>query len=116
MTFYNLNLADYLQPSETELSIELAKFIVEIQTRMIREVKCNFPNEHASLICDLCEEQCNQQHLLECKQLLGGNELLTYIPDYGDIFDGDLEEKLYIGQLMMNNLLRKRQHINLTKT
>ena len=87
--------------------------MVKILTRMISEVKTNFKNEqNLNMDCNSCKIQgeiseCNQEHLLQCKYLIGGNELLTYIPNYNDIFGNDLDEKIYITMLMMENLRRK---------
>ena len=88
-------MADYLMPCEMEIPINLAKFIVKIQTRMIKEIKTTFKQKYnGNLICDSCmNHECNQPHLLECPKLLGKNEMLTYIPNYQDIFEGDLREK-----------------------
>lgn len=48
----------------------------------------------------------NLQLLLVSK---GQNELLTYIPEYEDIFSNNLEEKFYIARLMMENLRKKKE-------
>ena len=40
--------------------------------------------------------------------------LLTYIPEYKDIWNGELEEIIYIAKLMNDNLKRKRE-IEVTK-
>ena len=48
-------------------------------------------------------------HLLQCSSLIGSIELLTYIPNYNDIFDDkNTEEQFYIARLMMKNLEKKK--------
>ena len=37
----------------------------------------------------------DQKHLLSCKYLLGKNEIVTYIPDYQDLFLEDIDEQVY---------------------
>ena len=95
LIYDELKMADYLLPSNLEIGVDLAKFIAKLQTRMVKEVKHNFKNMHQNLICDSCNNgECKQEHLLMCKELMGKNEILTYIPDYKDIWNGDLEEKM----------------------
>ena len=48
----------------------------------------------------------DQRHLLECKNLLGKNEIVSYIPTYEDLFRGDLEEQIYISRILKENLFR----------
>ena len=71
--------------------IETAKFIAKVQTHMVESVKTNFPSNHKpDLVCNSCRiSECSQSHLLYCPELIGSNELVTYIPDYQDIFDDD---------------------------
>ena len=81
---------------------------------MVKEVKCNFKTMHNTLICQSClKHECTQEHLLSCEKLIGSNELLTYIPKYFEIWEGSFEEKLYIAQLMLENLRRKRKIENI---
>ena len=58
-------------------------------------------------------KECNQSHLLNCKALIGSNQLVTYIPNCEDIFnDDDTDEQYFIARIMMENLL-KEEEINL---
>ena len=56
---------------------------------MIETVKSNFPGEYKNdTLCNSCKSsECNQPHLIYCKSLIGSNQLITYIPNYEDIFD-----------------------------
>ena len=46
--------------------------------------------------------------VLSCHTLLEENCLLTYIPEYEDIFGSGLREQAYIASLMFENLRRKK--------
>ena len=44
------------------------------------------------------------------KKLLGSNQLVTYIPNYEDIFDDDNpEEQYFIANILMANLKKKKE-------
>ena len=103
LNFTHLNMADYLQPNELDFSNDVACFLAKLQTRMVK-VKCNFKNMHLDLICKTCmKSECTQEHLLYCEPLLGKNELVSYIPEYNEIWNGNIGEKLYIAQIMYEN-------------
>ena len=54
--------------------------------------------------CSNClHTEMNQMHLLNCKYLLGKSELVTYIPDYSDIYNGTLEEMVYTSRIIRDN-------------
>ena len=51
----------------------------------------------------------NQRHLLNCQYLLGKSEIISYIPDYNDLFNEDIQEQLYISRVLKDNY-RSYQH------
>ena len=107
----SLVMAPYLSSNTEEFPLKTASFIAKAQTHMIENIKCNFKEQYKpNLTCNCCHiSECNQKHLLECSALLGRNELLTYIPNYIDIFDNENStEQEYIARLMMENLRRKK--------
>ena len=62
---------------------------------------------HLDSRCDGCRtHESTTKHTLECPSLLGGNELVTYIPDYEDLFGQDEQEQVYIARLIKDNLER----------
>ena len=104
-------MAPYLSSNTEEFSLQTASFIAKAQTHMIETIKCNFKEQYTpNLTCNSCQlSECNQEHLLECSALLGRNELLTYIPNYIDIFDNENStEQEFIARLMLENLRRKK--------
>ena len=79
---------------------------------MVETVKTNFLGAYKpDLVCKSCQiSECNQPHLLYCAKLIGSNELVTYIPEYEDIFnDEDPKEQCFIARLMMTNLKKKKE-------
>ena len=45
-----------------------------------------------------------------CKSLIGSNQLITYIPNYEDIFDDhDLRKQISIANIMIENLRTKKE-------
>ena len=77
--YSQLKMAEYLNSTQTDMSID------------------NCPNEVFT-----------QKHLLYCSYLLGKNELLTYIPDYKDLFNGEMEDQVYISRLLKGNYMRMK--------
>ena len=61
---------------------------------VLSSVKTNFPEYYkTNFICDIFFiSESNLQHLLDCSKLLGSNQLVTYIPNYKNIFDSENPE------------------------
>ena len=94
-----------------DFSVETSKFIAKIQTHMVENIKMNFQgNYKPNFLCNSCKlHECNQSHLLYCSSLIGSNQLISYIPDYKDIFDdNDIEEQYFIANIMKQNLRKKK--------
>ena len=79
---------------------------------MIENVKMNFQQDHKeNQICNACKKnECNQSHLLICPALIGRNQLITYVPNYEDLFDDDnIEEQCFVASILMENLKYKKK-------
>ena len=50
----------------------------------------------------------DQKHLLSCKYLLGKNEIVTYIPDYQDLFSEDIDAQVYTSRILKENYTRMK--------
>ena len=112
---YVLKMSNFLSSSYEDFSVETSKFIAKIQTHMVENIKMNFQgNYKPNFLCNSCKlHECNQSHLLYCSSLIGSNQLISYIPDYKDIFnDNDTEEQYFIANIMKQNL-RKKKNIEL---
>ena len=59
--------------------------------------------------CKSCntQEVETQIHILFCTNWMGSNELLTYIPDYQELYEGDLEGQNYVARLLRDNFTRR---------
>ena len=104
-------MSKYLCPNDY-MSLNTSKFVAKTQCHMIETVKTNFKHEYEpNLLCNSCKvKECNQSHLLYCSSIIGSNQLVTYIPNYEDIFnDEDTEEQNFIAQIMMANLKLKKE-------
>ena len=105
-----LKMAPYLCPNNEDLSVDVAKFIAKAQSCMIENIKSNFRKQYEpNMICNACNiYECTQAHLLECNVLINGNDLVTYIPIYEEIFDDkNTTEQIYVAMIMMENLRKK---------
>ena len=104
-------MSPYLSSNNEGILLNTAFFIAKTQTHMIENIKSNYKEYYKpNLYCNSCNNsECDQKHLLECPELLGKNEILSYIPNYHDIFnDEDIKEQEYIAILMIENLKRKK--------
>lgn len=105
-------MSRFLTAQHENIPIETAKFIAKVQSHMVETVKNNFKEFYKpNLLCNSCFiSECNQSHLLYCPKLVGSNQLITYIPQYEDIFDdNETEEQCFIANIMMENLKKKKE-------
>ena len=107
--FDSPELAHYLKPNEYNIPTDLAKFIVNSQTRMIN-VKSNYPSKYETLTCDSCKiYKCDQKHLLNCEALKIGNK--NY-PEYKELFGTNIGKIIQIAKIMKEHLDRKTEALN----
>ena len=103
-----LEMQDYLSPNT--LSNLEAKFIFLLRTRML-EVKANFKNKHADLLCvacNVCEE--TQEHILSCNELKSRTNVVQDMPHYySDLFGNDLDKKILVSKLIKENFTTKKK-------
>ena len=67
------------------------------------EVKGNHWCKHSDMTCVIE----TQTHLLHCEKLPGQNENVTFIPDYKELYSGNLKDKFYVSRLLKNNFKRR---------
>ena len=105
----------YLQPNQEYLSIQEAKFIFLLRTRML-DVKVNFENKYRDKSCPNCEtREDSQPHLLECVKLIDGTAIANSIPDYCDLFGDNLGKMLNTSRIIENSF-RRRKNLSLEGT
>ena len=104
-------MSPYLRSNKEDIPIKTSSFIAKVQSHMVENIKHNLKEHYKpNLKCDSCNlSECDQKHLLECPKLIGKNELVSYIPNYIDIFnDNDITDQVYIANLMIENLKSKK--------
>ena len=79
------------------LTVEDINWIFKCKTCDI-DVKANRKWKYTNIKCDICEigEVETQSHTLTCKRLMELNHIVTYIPNYNDIYRNDLDEIVYL--------------------
>ena len=102
-----MNIQNYLRTVKIDNIDEERKVIFQLRTRMNYNIKNNFRNMHKDTVCEGCNVE-KSKHTKECKELLGGNELVTYMPLYEDLFGTDKKEQVYIARIISDNLRRIR--------
>ena len=103
ITHKHLSMQDYLCPNE--INISEAKFLFQLRTKMIPEIRANYGNRYGDNLCPLCKVcEDTQEHLFVCSCLSKGSELVTNIPRYEDLFSEKLEKKVRIARIMKKKL------------
>ena len=107
MEYTQLEMQNYLNSLDIDITNEERKIIFQLRNKMHFKIKTHFRNMHASTNCEGCKnEPLTTKHALECSSLIGSNELLTYIPQYEDLYGEDEDEQVYIARLIRNNIKR----------
>ena len=106
--YEEFSIAEYLNPSDENLSIEDKKWLFKCRVEDI-EVKGNHRWKYQDITCLSCQEGVieTQTHLLYCEKLLGQNENVTFIPDYKDLYSGDLKDQFYVSRLLKDNFEKR---------
>ena len=62
---------------------------------------------HENTLCDGCHlQESTTQHTLECKSLIEGNKVITYLPNHQDLYGNNEEEQVYVARIIQDNLRR----------
>ena len=107
--YVSLEMAEYLSPKEMDLSIDEQKWLLKCRIEDI-DISENGNWNNENIMCKYCHDEAfTQRHLLYCKYLQGKNEILSYIPDYNDLFNEDMNEQIYISRLIKENFIRFKE-------
>ena len=91
--YTQLEMQNYLRTED----IEITNF----------KIKTHFRNMHENTLCDGCHlQESTIQHTLECKSLIEGNEVITYLPNHQDLYGNNEEEQVYVARIIQDNLRR----------
>ena len=105
MKYEKLEMQNYLSTLDIDITNEERKAIFLIRNKMYFKIKTHFRNMYENTQCEGCKsEPLTTQHALECKSLIGKNELITYLPHYKDLYGEDEEEQVYIARIIRINL------------
>ena len=104
----NLEIAACLKSSdiEEELSIRERQFLFQCRVSNI-DIRANRTWKYAETHCIACKDKNIQEtgaHILECKILCNQSNVISYIPDYNDLFSSDIQEQIYVSRIMHSNL------------
>ena len=62
---------------------------------------------HQNTLCQGCKSQeATTQYILECRDIIGRNEIITYIPRYQDRYGEDEDKQVYLARIIKDNLGR----------
>ena len=74
---------------------------------MCFKMKNHFRHMYQDTLCEGCKKEASTvEHTIECSNLLGNNQIVTYIPDYRDLYTNVVEEQVYIARIFKDNLRR----------
>ena len=105
MKYEKLEMQNYLSTLDIDITNEERKAIFLLRNKMYFKIKIHFRNIYQNTQCEGCKsEPLTTQHALECKSLIGKNELITYLPHYKDLYGEDEEEQVYIARIIRINL------------
>ena len=104
LVYHEFQIAEYLCPSEADIPIEERKWLFKCRVDDIN-IKGNQRWKQRDITCSSCQRNSEETHfhLLNCEALLGKNELLTYIPDYNELYKGDILEQVYVSRVLKEN-------------
>ena len=103
----NLDMQNYLQSEDLEINNDERKLIFQLRTKINFKVKTHFKGMYRNTVCDGCNiSESTTKHSLECESLLGKNELVTYLPQYIDLYGDNEYEQVYIARIFRDNMKR----------
>ena len=100
----------YLKACNIKIKQEEAQEIFRLRSR-VSNVKTNFKANYDTFECEACFEEESQKHILQCKIL---NEKHENVPEYEEIFDGNVKLKVEIAKRFLRNI-RRREKLKMNK-
>ena len=101
-------MQEYLTNTEENMSIEEQKWIFKCRVEDMN-IKANQRGKYEDISCPSCMKNVDetQSHILLCEYLLGKNENISYIPEYRELYDGELKEQIYVSRILKENYGRR---------
>ena len=105
--YTSLKMQGYLISEDMDILNHERKYIFQLRTKMNFKVKTHFKGMYRNTVCDGCNiSESTTKHSLECESLLGKNELVTYLPQYIDLYGDNECEQFYIARIFRDNMKR----------
>ena len=99
----------YLKASDVTINQEEVQTIFKMRSRMT-DVKTNFRGKYDSFECELCnEEDENQKHMIECREILKHKKTNIKPPDFDELFKGNFKKQLEIAQTFLESMKIKEK-------
>ena len=112
LIYTELKLQDYFLPNNT-LNNKQRNLLFSLRSRMV-PVRTNFSHSYSELTCPVCldkNQRDTQVHLLHCKKLLAGENLLVGNEiSYDDLFSTDVNKQAAV-VILLEKLLSKRRDL-----
>ena len=112
LIYTELKLQDYFLPNNT-LNNKQRNLLFSLRSRMV-PVRTNFSHSYSELTCPDCldkNQRDTQVHLLHCKKLLAGENLLVGNEiSYDDLFSTDVNKQSAV-VILLEKLLSKRRDL-----
>jgi hypothetical protein len=107
LVYEKLKIQNYLQTEDIDIQNDERKLIFQTRRQMLFKIKTHFRNMYIDTVCEGCRtEESTVEHTLECKALIGQNEIVTYLPLFKDIYGEDEYEQVYIARILKDNMRR----------
>ena len=102
--YTKIEMAEYLQPMNKELTIENRRKIFEIRNMMV-DIPSNFSSSEENVKKCACKEIENMEHIFYCKMLNQNNPEETY----EQIFHGKLDQQIAVFQRFEENFENRKK-------
>ena len=67
--------------------------------------KINFRGKYENFECEICmEEDETQKHIIYCKEINNKNENYIKLPEYEEIYNGNVNSQIMIAKRFMENV------------
>ena len=105
ISYTSLEMAEYLQPYNSILTIEQKQELFEVRNMMV-QIPNNFPKTSEKHKCE-CNEIEDMEHIYNC-EIYNNNKEKRSI-SYNKIYNGDLQEQIKVYTIFKQNLEQREQ-------
>ena len=111
--YERLEMAHYLRANSFDLTVKDRQFLFQCRTNDI-DAKANRTWRYEDITCVSCKD-LNQietgKHILECSVLQNQNNIISYIPDYNDLYSTEVQEQIYVSQVINENMKLRKKYL-----